>query len=69
MNILPEKLPPGNRTTVPLLRSPRTLRHLPIGLLVGLVIVALDHGEHVAGATIGDLRTELYRREFEAVRS
>lgn len=63
MNILSPNTPSGNTTSVPLLRSPRTLRCLPIELLVGLVKIARNHGEHVAGASIHDLRVELRRRE------
>lgn len=63
MNILSRNEPPGNTLSVPLLRSPRTLRRLPVGSLVELLTIALDHGEHVASASIHDLRVELRRRE------
>jgi hypothetical protein len=67
MNKVAESHPPNNTTSVPLLRSPRTLRHLPIATLIELVDIARHHGEHVAGARVDDLRTEMRRRE-EAVR-
>jgi len=67
MTRIPQKPPTDNGLSVPLIRSPRTLRHLPIATLVRLTIAAVNYGEHVAGARVDDLRSELRRRECEGV--
>jgi len=65
MQSIPQKPPTGNA----LLRLPKTVRSLPTVTLVHLLTIALDHGVHVAGARVDDLRAELRRRECEAVGS